>query len=392
MNLFDLLVLFLVIAAVLIGIGSGALPQVGGLLGAFGGAVLAIAVLPWVGEPLAEVPPDYRAIVVLGGVLLVVGLGETIGSGVGRAMARQLRGGVLGTLDRVLGGFVGAGQAILVVWLVGGLLAVGPFRTLAVQAQTSYIVRALSVVLPPPTVITSELGRLLDDTGIPDLFIGLEPLPAPDVERPTDPAARAIAAAASRSTLRISALTCQLQSSGSGFVVARGYVVTNAHVIAGATTIRVRDEAGSTLDATPVFIDPDLDIALLWVPDLEAPALRFANRDPERGAKGATLGYPRGGGLVVGAAAVAGSYTAQGRDIYGAGRISRTILELRALVDAGNSGGPFVLTNGTVGGVVFAEARTDESVGYALSPTRVATAIAPSIGRTGAVGTGACIR
>ena len=392
MNLFDLLVLVLVLAAVLIGIGSGALPQVGGLLGAFGGAVLAIGLLPSVAEPLGEVPPDFRAVVVLGGVLLLVGIGETIGSGVGRAMARRLRGGVLGTVDRVLGGFVGAGQAVLVVWLVGGLLAVGPFRTLAVQAQTSFVVRALSVVLPPPTVITAELGRLLDDTGIPDLFIGLEPLPAPDVERPTDPAARAIAAAASRSTLRITALTCQLQSSGSGFVVARGYVVTNAHVIAGARTIRVRGATGGTLDAVAVFSDPDLDVALLWVRDLEAPALRFANRDPERGAQGATLGYPHGGALVVAPAAVSGSYTAQGRDIYGEGRVSRTILELRAIVDAGDSGGPFVLADGTVGGVVFAEARTNETVGYALSPTRVATAIAPSIGRTGAVGTGRCIR
>jgi hypothetical protein len=41
--------------------------------------------------------------------------------------------------------------------------------------------------------------------------------------------------------------------------------------------------------------------------------------------------------------------------------------------------------------VVFAEARTDENVGYALTPTSVATAIQPYVGRTGAVDTGACI-
>jgi hypothetical protein len=62
------------------------------------------------------------------------------------------------------------------------------------------------------------------------------------------------------------------------------------------------------------------------------------------------------------------------------------------MVDQGDSGGPFVLTDGTVGGVVFAEARTNDDVGYALTATSVATAVQPRIGRTGAVSTGACIR
>jgi hypothetical protein len=50
------------------------------------------------------------------------------------------------------------------------------------------------------------------------------------------------------------------------------------------------------------------------------------------------------------------------------------------------------MADGTVGGVVFAEARTNDQVGYALTPTSVATAVEPRIGRTGAVDTGACIR
>ena len=119
-----------------------------------------------------------------------------------------------------------------------------------------------------------------------------------------------------------------------------------------------------------MFVDPRLDVALLWVADLDATALRLAAVDPERGAVGATLGYPHGGDLLIEPAAVSGAYTAQGRDIYGSPRVSRRILELRAMVDQGDSGGPLILTDGTVGGVVFAEARTDESVGYALTATR----------------------
>jgi S1-C subfamily serine protease len=390
-NLFDVVVIVILVAAVLIGISSGALPQLGGLAGAIAGAGVAIAGLPLIARLVDTIPPDLRAFVVLGGILFLVGVGEAIGSAVGRAVAVRLRGGVLGSADRVLGGFVGAGQALLVVWLLGGLLASGPIRSVATQAQTSWIVRTMSRVLPPPTEFAAELGSLLNGTGIPELFVGLEPLPAPDVERPTDPAARAIAERAIRSTVRVSAATCQFQSSGTGFAIAGSYVVTNAHVVAGGTTIRVQASGGGLRDAKAVFFDPELDVALLWVPGLDAPPLRFATADPGRGAIGATLGFPHGGGLVVEPAAVSGAYPAQGRDIYGSGRVSRRILELRAIVDQGDSGGPLILGDGTVGGVVFAEARTDEDAGYALTPTSVATAVGPAIGRTGPVPTGACI-
>ena len=392
MNPFDIAVLIILVAAVLIGLNTGAIPQIAGLLGALVGGALAVVALPSLEGPLANLDPAIRAFAVLAGMLLLVGIGEAIGSALGHSGAMRLRGGVLGTLDRAFGGLVGGAQALLVVWLVGGLLAAGPMRALASQAQTSFVVRSLSAVLPPPTEIAAQLGRLLDDTGLPDLFVGLEPLPAPPVALPSDPTARAIAAAAEPSTVKVSAATCQFISSGSGFVIARGYVVTNAHVVAGGTTIRVRALDGGLLDAVPVYDDPELDVALLWVPDLDAPALRFAAPDPDRGATGATLGYPHGGALTIAPAAVAGAYVATGRDIYGDKLVTRKILELRAQVDQGDSGGPFMLANGTVGGVVFAEARTNDQVGYALTATSVASAVEPRLGRTGAVETGACIR
>ena len=391
MNLFDAVVIVLLVGAILIGISTGALPQIGGLLGAFGAGALAIVGLPLLNGPLDDLQPDVKAVVVLAGILFIVGVGEAIGSTIGRVSAIRLRGGVLDRVDRVAGGIVGGAQALLVIWLIGGLLAAGPMRALAVQAQTSFVVRGLSGVLPPPTEIASELGQLLDDTGIPDLFVGLDPLPAPDVERPTDPAAQAIAARAIQSTVRISARTCSFQSSGTGFAVARGYVLTNAHVIAGAKTIRLQAQGGPVIDAIAVFDDPELDVALLWAADLRVDPLRFTPADPVRGAVGATLGFPGGRGLQVEPAAVAGAFIAQGRDIYGAQRVSRRILELRAVVEQGDSGGPFILADGSVGGVVFAESRTDDNVGYALTATSVATAIQPFLGRTSATDTGECI-
>jgi S1-C subfamily serine protease len=89
---------------------------------------------------------------------------------------------------------------------------------------------------------------------------------------------------------------------------------------------------------------------------------------------------------------VTGAYAATGRDIYGQATVRRQIIELRAVIDRGDSGGPLVLEDGSIGGLIFAEARTNADVGYALSPTAVATRVAPGIGRTGSVDTGACLR
>ena len=113
--------------------------------------------------------------------------------------------------------------------------------------------------------------------------------------------------------------------------------------------------------------------------------------DPERGAEGAALGYAGGGPLVVLPAAVAGAYQATGHDIYDRALVTREIIELRAAIEPGDSGGPVVLEDGTVGGLVFAESRADPEVGYALSPTAVATRVAPAVGRTGSVDVGACL-
>ena len=169
--------------------------------------------------------------------------------------------------------------------------------------------------------------------------------------------------------------------------------MTNAHVVAGAGArgIVVRGIGGQAADAVAVLFDSELDVALLYADGLRAVPLAFAAKDPERGAVGATLGYPGGGALTVLAAAVTGRYEATGHDIYGAERVRRQIIELRAEIDRGDSGGPLLLSDGTVGGVVYAEARTNPDVGYALSPSEVWAAVRPAIGRHAAVDTGGCL-
>jgi S1-C subfamily serine protease len=105
------------------------------------------------------------------------------------------------------------------------------------------------------------------------------------------------------------------------------------------------------------------------------------------------LGYPGGGGLTAERAAVLRALDGViGRDIYGERQTERFVLELQTHVRPGNSGGPFVLSNGDVAGVVFAASTADRNVGYALAASEVAPALATSIGQTEPVGTGPCIR
>ena len=392
MNLFDVAAILVLLAAVVAGIRTGALPQIGGISGAVLGLYVALRATPWLIDSTHGLEPLPRALVVLGAIIGAIVVGEMIGSTIGHAVAGGLGRGMLSGIDRALGGAIGAAQALLIVWLAGGLLAAGAIPGFTRQASESSAVRALDSVLPPPGEVVGEIANALNDSGLPDVFVGLEPIPlSPAESPPTTAQADAIARLAEASTARISSRACTSLISGTGIVIAPGYLVTNAHVVAGASTIRAT--IGSTIaDATPVLFDPDLDVAVLHVPGLGARALRFAATDPIGGDLGAALGYAGGGPLVIMPAAVSGSYSATGRDIYGQGRVTRQILELRAGVDPGDSGGPLILEDGTIGGLVFAESRTDPSVGYALTPTEVSVRIAPALGRTAAVGVGACIK
>ena len=392
MTFLDFVALLILIVTFLAGLRSGLLPQAGGLLGALVGGFVAIQLLPIVRPALEDVDPSLRALIVLGGLLLIVAIGEAAGSQIGLQVRLRI-GGVLGRLDTVAGALLGLAQGILVIWLAGGLLAAGPLPSLAAQAQRSVAVRTLDRVLPPPTQIAGELSRLLDASGLPEVFVGLEPFPAPAPDLPDDPTARAIAKVAIPSTVEIQSLACSYQLTGSGFVVRDDYVVTNAHVVAGSRTVRVRGYEASFVDAAVVLFDPELDVALLYAPDLDASALAFHDGDPDAGDVGAAIGFPNGGPLTVTPGAVSTVIPdARGRNLYGDDTVTRRVIELRASIHRGNSGGPFVLEDGTVGGVVFAQARSDATVAYALSPVSVAETIEPGLGETDDVSTGTCVR
>jgi S1-C subfamily serine protease len=67
------------------------------------------------------------------------------------------------------------------------------------------------------------------------------------------------------------------------------------------------------------------------------------------------------------------------------------VVEMRAAIQRGNSGGPLMVAPGAVGGVVFGASRIAPTVGYAIGSDEAVERIGPSIGSTAAVDTGACL-
>ena len=234
---------------------------------------------------------------------------------------------------------------------------------------------------------------MLDRNGFPRVFDGLSPEPIAPVQPPDDsPSASAAVRSAGASMVKITgvAQACNRGQEGSGWVIAPGRVVTNAHVVAGMETpaVRVRG-VGPAYDATVVAFDPQRDLAVLDVPGLEAPALRLG--PPLTANDNAVVaGFPLDGPYRLDSARVRRIIDATGSDIYGQPGIDREIYSLYARVEPGNSGGPLLSTAGQVVGIVFAKSLDDDSTGYALTLSEAKPVLDAAASASRPVTTGAC--
>jgi S1-C subfamily serine protease len=386
LNGLDLLLLILLAVAGSSGYRRGLALQAfsfGGLLGGLvAGALLAPLVAGLVQSPAAQAATAAVTLIALAGA------GNAAGWLLGARLRDRAHAKGLAHADAVGGSVIAVIASLLAIWFIALNLVNGPFPGVAEEIRGSAIVRTLDDTLPEPPSLLSQVRTFFNRFGFPDVFTGIPPLPAEPVPPPTDAEARAAFEAAAGSTVRIVGEGCGYLQEGSGFVAADGYIVTNAHVVAGVDDPRVQSLNRDQL-ATTVLFDPDLDLAVLLISQSPGPALTFV--DSDRGDAGAVLGYPGGGGLDPSPAAVLRAFDAVGRDIYGRGEAVRSVLELQAEVRPGNSGGPFVLANGTVGGVVFAASTTDDDVGYAIAAGEVAPRVQQVVGTSREVDTGPCV-
>ncbi|MBI1650809.1 Do family serine endopeptidase [Hyphomicrobium sulfonivorans] len=135
------------------------------------------------------------------------------------------------------------------------------------------------------------------------------------------------------------------QAAGSGFVVSPdGYIVTNNHVVDGATKVKVSFDDQEELDAKIVGTDPRTDIALLKIePTKPLTAVKLAEKNPRVGEWVVAVGNPFG----LGGTVTAGIVSAQARNIGG----PYDYMQIDAAVNHGNSGGPTFNMEGEVVGV-----------------------------------------
>jgi S1-C subfamily serine protease len=151
------------------------------------------------------------------------------------------------------------------------------------------------------------------------------------------------------------------------------------------------DSPDGPLDADVVLFDPEEDVAVLRVSQLQAPVLPFAPNPAESGSDAIVLGYPGGGPYTASPARIREIINLSGPDIYRTGTVQREVYTVRGSVRQGNSGGPLVNSNGEVLGVVFGAAVDDPDTGFVLTATEISDELARSFDAPVSVGTGDCI-
>ncbi len=391
MNWVDVLIFLLIITAVVRGFQAGFLQLVLASVGSVGGLLLG----SWLATKLAvHLASPFSKLLII--VLIEFGLALLLGA-VGDLAGLRLKAHAvrlhLGGANDILGAVFQIAVTLLVIWLVASALVEVRSVGIGRSIQRSFIIRRLDDVLPPAPDILTRLENIIDPNGFPNVFIGLEPQHT--TISPRNSVNNQAILKDEKSVVKIQGTGCGGIVFGSGFVVAKNIVVTDAHVVAGIAKPQVVDRF-TTYKATVIWFDPDLDIAVLRVNNLnitDTPLTLNSQVRPDADAA-AILGFPGGGPLVASTGAIIDHVTAVGRNIYGQGSTSRNIYEVQASVEEGDSGGPLLAPDGSVAGVVFAKSVTQGNIGYALLVNQVQPLIKPLIKQAerqnAAVSTGSC--
>jgi S1-C subfamily serine protease len=169
------------------------------------------------------------------------------------------------------------------------------------------------------------------------------------------------------------------QGTGTGFLWdAAGHVVTNCHVLEGASQVQVTLVDGTELPATLVGAYPDKDVAVLQV-DVSGhraePIVLGTSADLRVGQKVLAIGNPFGLDHTL----TTGIVSALGREIGGfGGRIIDGVIQTDAAINPGNSGGPLLDSAGRVIGMntaIYSETGASNGIGFAVPIDTIARVV-----------------
>lgn len=374
-DLLDLALLVLAAAFAVSGYRQGFIVGSLSFAGFLGGAVVGALFAPAVSRHLVggQNQQDLVAVVLL--VLLAI-IGQFAASAIGTALRSHISWRPAAFVDSVGGAAVSVLSVLLIAWVIGSVLVASPFSGVVSQVNNSAVLRTVDRLMPSTARTTfSDFRRLLASGPFPEVFSGIGAAHALSVA-PGDPAVLNSAGyqEARNRVFKVkgTAPSCSRVIEGSGFVYAPHHIITNAHVVAGVTQgLTVFSDDNKAYQAAVVFYDPQVDIAVLYVPDLNVAPLSFAGQ-AQVGANAVVAGYPLDHGFTPMPARVGGIQDATGPDIYQTSQVTRQIYEIKANVEPGNSGGPLIAANGNVYGVVFAAAVGVADTGFVLTAAEVA--------------------
>ncbi len=167
---------------------------------------------------------------------------------------------------------------------------------------------------------------------------------------------------------------------GSGVVYREGFIMTNNHVVNGATDVFIIDSRGRTLPGTVVGADPRADIAVVRVDGLDLPVADLAlNQELAVGQTAIAIGSP----FDLTRTVTSGIISALNRPLQNLQNIYTAMIQTDAPINPGNSGGPLANRNGQVIGINTAirtdgVSNTNVGVGFAV-PIDIAHRVAERI-------------
>jgi serine protease Do len=184
----------------------------------------------------------------------------------------------------------------------------------------------------------------------------------------------------------------EIKSIGSGLIFnSDGYIITNAHVVEGATQIRVVVEDGREFESEKIGEDPVHDIAILKISGKNLPVASLgSSHDLIIGEWAIAIGNPYGYLIKDNKPSVSiGVISAVNRDFAenGEGKIYRKMIQTDASINPGNSGGPLVNIYGEVIGIntfIFSETGGSIGMGFAI-PINTAKEIAQELIKHGKI-------